>query len=355
MTALRATVYYRLRGLLVTPELLGTSHEITHGAYRVRVSLPSDTAEVKRDDPTIAELDERFPARDTYPLVEGGAHLTTSASMSMVSPVHEVTTVRAECFFGGAVGVDDFAHAESPRASARFDDALDALRGAEQAAREVLRRLLESVRVRGQHWLGPDSGSPRGIGVGQLDDLDAGRRLPVTIGLEADLVITKVEGYQVLDAARLADALERSQQDATEPMEQVLKADALYMLQDADPPDYPRAVLTAAIACEVKIKRTLRERSTGTARELVDLMLDNPRDWSLALIALVDKPLKAVASVSLREADLPLYKRLDSLIRRRNGLAHKAEDPPDEQEAREHAKTAVEVFRWLDALHEGGV
>jgi hypothetical protein len=292
--------------------------------------------------------------REAFPLVEGGGSLTLSMGAT-ADRIPEVKLLRVECFFDAAVAAADFAEAETPKGTSSFDPALQALHDAEEAARQALRRLLESVRVRGQHWLGPDSGSPRGAARGELDDLDAARRLPVTIGLEPDLVITPVQDHQVLDSARIADAICRVQEGSRSPLEDVLRADALYLLQDADPPDYARAVLTAAIACEVKIKRTLRQRAAdGAPSELVALLLENPRDWSMALLALFDGPLKIVGGVSLRESDRALYKRLDALIQRRNGLAHKEEDAPEEEEAYEHVKTARDVFQWLDAVEHGG-
>jgi hypothetical protein len=53
--------------------------------------------------------------------------------------------------------------------------------------------------------------------------------------------------------------------------------------------------------------------------------------------------------VSLRDKK-PLYKHLDDLIQRRNGLVHKEQEPPLREEAYRHVETAVEVFRWLDDL-----
>jgi hypothetical protein len=108
--------------------------------------------------------------------------------------------------------------------------------------------------------------------------------------------------------------------------------------------------VTAAVACEVKIKRTLRQCAANGQQELLELLLNNPRDWSLALLRLFNRPLKIVAGVSLREENSPLWKRLDRLINRRNALVHKEADSPNEDEAREHVKTVVDVFRWLDAL-----
>jgi hypothetical protein len=335
-----------MRRLLVDSDLLGTSYEIDRGPYRLRLTLPSVPAEEEDDDPTLAELAGRFPERDEFPLVARGLRTTATVSMKGIP---WITTLRVECFFDGEVSADDFAEETNDRSA--LDAALDALHEAEHAARETVGRLLESVRLRGQHWLGPDAASPRGLGRSEIDDLDGGRRLPVSSSSVPTVVLTRIQEHQVLDAARLDEELRVVRVGTPPSLDDVLRSDSLFMLQDADPPDFTRSVITAAIACEVKVKRTLRSSATyGTQRELVELLLENPRDWSLALLALFDKPLKIICGRSLREDDKELFKRLDSLIRRRNGLVHKEEDAPDEDEAREYAQTAAAVFRWLNSL-----
>jgi hypothetical protein len=349
LTALRATFHFKIRELLVEPELHGLTRDAQHGRYLIRFTFPTEADQEDREQAVaVDELNERFPPRDEFPPLEEYERRRTGLTIA-TSGVPAVTVVRVECYFDGDVGVADFAGLEQLRDAPVFSAAKQALENADQAAREALRALLESIRVGGQHWLGPDAGSPRGLAHGELVDLDAGRTLPTRLGLEPALVIRKIKDYQVLDTARLDEAVDDVSSGDAPPMEQVLRADALYLLQDAEPPDFARAVLTAAIACELKIKTLLRERATDEQAELVAMLLKRPP----RLIDLFHRPLKAVLGTSLCEADQPLYDRLGALIERRNGLAHRGAPPPDEQEARERVKAAVEVFRWLDALAQG--
>jgi hypothetical protein len=286
VTALRATFHFKICELFLEPGLLATSHELQRGPYLLRFIFPIESdSERNEPDLTWAELDRRFPTRDTFAPLEKFERRRTSATISMGS-LPAVTVVRVDCHFDAPFGVRDFAGLEESRDAPVLRAAADALRDAGQAAREGLREVLDWVRVRGQHWLGPEAGSPRGLAYGELVDLDAGRLLPTRVRLEPDLVIRTIQEHQVLDAARLTDVAERVAEGKAPPLEQKLHADALYMLQDAEPPDLARAVVTAAVACEVKIKRTLRQCAANGQQELLELLLNNPRDWSLALLQL---------------------------------------------------------------------
>lgn len=103
----------------------------------------------------------------------------------------------------------------------------------------------------------------------------------------------------------------------------------------------------AAIACEVKIKTFLREHSNAEQAALVELLLENPRDWSLAAAALFDKPLKIVGGRSLKdEDDKSLWKGVIDLFERRNALAHRGKIPTQAQ-ALACLSTSRKVFGWL--------
>jgi hypothetical protein len=120
--------------------------------------------------------------------------------------------------------------------------------------------------------------------------------------------------------------------------------------------DTGRVVLLAGMAAEVKIKRTLTEKTRRELRPLLDVILDNPRDVSIATGQFLDKPMKAALGVSLREkAGLPEeYKTLfkdvtEKLFPWRNAVAHRGWQPPLDQ-----AKQAIEIverlFAWLDSV-----
>jgi len=121
--------------------------------------------------------------------------------------------------------------------------------------------------------------------------------------------------------------------------------------------DTGRAVLLAGVAAEVKIKRTLMEKPRPEFRPLLDVILDNPRDTSIATGHLLDKPMKAGLGISLREekANLPdEYKNLfkdvtEKLFPWRNAVAHRGWRPAL-AEAKQAAEIVGRLFSWLDGL-----
>ena len=110
------------------------------------------------------------------------------------------------------------------------------------------------------------------------------------------------------------------------PVGESLLADALYFLA-SDPPDPQRAVITAAIGCEVKVKQTIRSKAPAVLIKLIDLILDSPRDWSLAAIALFDRGAEAGLRLILGRTIGELFKRVALLFEVRNKIAHKGERP----------------------------
>ena len=121
--------------------------------------------------------------------------------------------------------------------------------------------------------------------------------------------------------------------------------------------DTSRAVLLAGMAAEVKIKRMLAEKAQPEFRPLIDVILENPRDVSVATGQLLDKPMKAALGVSLREEKSKAeseYKTLfrdvtEKLFPRRNDVAHRGEQPTLD-EAKEAVDIAGRLFAWLGSL-----
>jgi len=171
------------------------------------------------------------------------------------------------------------------------------------------------------------------------------------------------------DRAADSDAIEQLlslTSAGVEPMdEDVLLADARAALSvmrvrqqwKAERLDTGRAVLLAGMAAEVTIKRTLTEKVRPEQRPLLDVILENPRDMSIATSQLLDKPMKAALGISLREEKPNLpdeYKTLfndvaQKLFPRRNAVAHRGIQPTNEA-ARETVAIAGRLFAWLDTV-----
>lgn len=108
-------------------------------------------------------------------------------------------------------------------------------------------------------------------------------------------------------------------------------------------------MLTAAIACELKVKYVLRTKAKPEAAELLYVLLENPRDFSVGAAALFNRPMKAISGRSLRDDDRALRKNVEQLFRTRNDIAHRGRAPTDD-EGMECLRAAVRAFRWLDSL-----
>jgi hypothetical protein len=109
--------------------------------------------------------------------------------------------------------------------------------------------------------------------------------------------------------------------------------------------DVRRAVLLAAIASEVKIKRTLLEKTPGDRRPLVDIIRRRVRP----VRTLTHQTMKAASGRSLHEEDEPLYSAVKELFKDRDDIAHQGE-PPELNQARRDVQAAVDLFAWLDSL-----
>ena len=97
--------------------------------------------------------------------------------------------------------------------------------------------------------------------------------------------------------------------------------------------DFRRAVLIAAIACEVKVKEVLRQAASEDQRSLLDFALDNPREVTVtAADGLFDKLMLATAGRSLRQDDRQLFRHIQELYTVRNRVAHSGR-LPDKPEA----------------------
>jgi hypothetical protein len=253
--------------------------------------------------------------------------------------------------------VDVLVPSEGISAAQFRDDEITDWTGRQRAASDVLwrnrdvaeaavERLVEWIRTEGnQHWLGLAGAPPEPVGHAELVDVAEWTRIPVTVKIEP-LVLRQVSEEQVLNEDRLAPLLAVTSKGARPSLAHSVLVDAAFYASDAEPPDPTRAVLTAGIAVELKVKQTLLEAAEGQLRELVALLIESPRDYSLAAIALFDKPLRIVLGVSLRNSDKELYRRIDTLFRRRNDVAHRGK-PIGEGEATELVATAYSAFRAL--------
>jgi hypothetical protein len=347
---LRATIHYAVRRFIVEAGLLGSSLALRVENHDVTVIFPL----AGRDDETAKAspgpaFNDRFPPREEIPLIEGARdlHVTTATRAVGEGPkLEDVDILRVEVFIDKATfGASDFTGGSAPQEIWR--QLQGEVERAGLVADAAIDRLLAWTRVRHrQAWLGLYGEPVRRIGSDEVVDLDATRRLPWPAQL--DMAFNVVERETPLNAERINALRELVEANSSPELPELLLADAQFIASSAEPPDPSRALLIAAVACEVKIKAFLRTSATAEQAPLMELLLSNPRDWSLAAAALFDKPLKIVASRSLKE-EQGLWKRIRKLFEQRNALAHRGK-VPTEDEAKEGISASRDVFAWLESL-----
>jgi hypothetical protein len=344
---LTATFHFEVRDLLVLTSALGATAAASVDGQAVRFILPllGDDGRVTGGAPET--LDDLFPKRPEAPLAEGTRQIYGVMTMAgnNADPLVSVSRLRVE------VDLDD-AECSADAVTGRAQDFDSHVGAAIAMARDVADRavalFVDWVRVaHRQHWLGIGGEAPVHVGRDDIRDVDAMRRLAIPPAASMSMRI--VETDVGLDLTMLPDIARRVSDGYRPPLAEALLADAGFAIQ-GKPPDSARALLGAAVACEVKVKTFLRTHASSEQEGLLELLLSNPRDWSLAAAALLDKPLQVLTGARFREHDGgDLRKRITKLFERRNQLAHLGRLPPD-QEAQEALKSARELFEWLDSI-----
>lgn len=343
MAELRATFHFRVRGLLIEAGLLGTSHELSADPYRIVLTLPS--SELSKEEPGEEQLIRTgFPAEEPAPRTIGG-FVTGGVRVVPSRDLARVELIRVEVFLPAEISAADFEDEERTDWTVFQDPAFDLLGEALTAAQIKAGHFLDWIRVAGnQHWLGLSGLEPEPIGIAELVDMDAFTRIPVTLST-TPTVLRQVAESQVLNAAALS-GFAASAQAGRPSLAASLLADAAHYAWDAEPPDSDRAILIAAIACEVRVKDALRAGVEGVSAGLIDLLLDHPRDWSMAAAALWHKPLKVIFGHSLSDEESAVFQEIERLFARRNRIAHRGETT-DNEAAMESVRAVSKAFKWL--------
>ncbi|GAA0970765.1 hypothetical protein GCM10009555_020220 [Acrocarpospora macrocephala] len=225
---------------------------------------------------------------------------------------------------------------------------MDILRMVENAARDFVAHYIGLIRITtGQYWLLASSSRIQSQWDEDIRDSD-GKRINSgfhTMELPAHFLQPKPS----LMLAQHESCLASIANEEHPSLADTLLADAGYANSRVHP-DYRICVLLAAVACEVKIKDTLQVLARPEQKDLVDLILDKPRDVSIAASFLFDSGLKAVCGRSMKEENRGLWKDVDKLFQVRNKVAHVGGQglPPDM--LRGKVEIAVQAFEWLNQV-----
>jgi len=229
------------------------------------------------------------------------------------------------------------------------EEGLKILRETVGVAREFAQKYIALVRIQlDQFWLGPSESQLRVTWISRLLDSDGH---DIRVGY-SDPMPVRMHWSDSALSKELHTTLVRQASEGVEPsLADTFLRDGEYAAYRLTDPNLRQAVLLAAVACEIKIKDVITTLATSEQRPLVDLLLENPREWTMAAASLFDKGLKAVCGKSLREEDRNLYKKIDLLFQDRNKIAHRGGTgvSPDST-LKEHISSAKSAFEWLNGI-----
>jgi len=173
----------------------------------------------------------------------------------------EVTMIRVTVETEGDVSLADFDVPESEW-DAPAERGFAVLNAAHGLAERTVRDLVMMVRAGfDQYWLGPSTEAVRLVGASRLVEAESGVQLPPR-GPVLTIARPKVS-IRSLTSDDLIEVLARLGEGEAPSLAEALLVDAEYHVMEQEVPsgDPSRAVLLAAIACEVKVKASLRERT----------------------------------------------------------------------------------------------
>lgn len=335
MTKLRVLSRFRLRGIWVRPEVLGSRFSWEVDGRRVDLLLPVSAEDFNETD----HLEE--PHVDAWIPTAGNG-----------GPAGDVIVhlVRTEVRFAGALSAAS--KHEAIRARHAGDEGLfeEFNREAQAVCSEghsIGERLahtwLSHVRTAtDQPWLGVRAEPPRQHGRCWLEDRDAGVRLIQLGPLQSASIRLGVPLISLADLNRVRDLVDGGHEP---PTADALLADALFLVREAEVVDAQRAVLIAAMACEIKVKGWMSANVGRSQSELLRLVLQRTSN----LPSLLDEPLEAAVGTSLKSADRQLFKAVEDLTALRNRIVHRGDDV-EQTEAWRMVVTAQQLFRWLDEM-----
>jgi hypothetical protein len=317
-------------GLWVSGSALGLTHSVTHQDHKCTVSIPSG--------PYDFDLDKYANITDQAI----GGYWGPSEAMTKAG----VRLVRVDVEMEGDLTADQMP--SGVKVDRGISDVANKIMSdSAEIARSLIAALIAWARVEAdQFWLDPQQQFLRVSFFSHLRDA-SGQRLAIS---HHDPLIGYGIGDEqhVLTPPELELFLDLASHGTTPPLPETLLADAFFYAWRAIPANPQLGLMLAAIGCEAKIKAFLTEIAQPSQLALVELVLWNPRDVSIAAAALFDKALLAVAGVSLRDENKVLYNAISKLFEHRNRFAHHGDPDLDVKAIGLDLNAARDVFRWLD-------
>jgi hypothetical protein len=247
-----------------------------------------------------------------------------------------------------AVGFDATVSAANSLEGDTLDAAIAVVDHAYAVAQAVIDEFLSWIRATTRMTGQVLSGQTAAL-AGPARAMDVELGLPIGVGPthHGVAVARDPAGKYVLDETDLDDLITRIARHDEAPVAETLLADAEYYARHMVN-DVRRAILMAAIACEVKVKEVLRGRASPETLPLIDFALENPREITVSVAGgLFHKLMRTAHGRSLSDENNVLFHRIERLFTVRNSIAHRGV-LPDAVETRQLVAAARQCFQWLD-------
>ncbi|MEV7231215.1 hypothetical protein AB0M79_29985 [Polymorphospora sp. NPDC051019] len=332
---LTTIIRFALRGIWVEPGALGSQYTWETDEYHGTLTLPRHPNDFLRDDePEVGPV----PAVTRAPVFSGsGSH-----------PAAVVHLVEVRVAFNGPLWLTDRerwledkkqATADTTSSRHEYESRTEQLwtRGRDVAERLTHAWLAHVRTISEQPWLGITAEIPQQYGRSRLVDEATGVGF-LAFGPKQSLTLR--HGGLALSI----DQLNRARDlvlIGEPPAAEALLADARFLASGADTVDAQRAVLVAAIACEMKAKRVVIERAKPEHRQGLGGVSD--------LDEVIDRFYQQAFGVSLRLSNQALFTKAKRLRKLRNKIAHEGE-AVDRDECNQLVLAATQIFDWLDAI-----
>jgi hypothetical protein len=174
-----------------------------------------------------------------------------------------------------------------------------------------------------------------------VDTANPGEKLVYAIRIGSGALRRESSALSPADVSSIFEKVRRNEES---PIAESLLMDSRHFAWHTEPPDAQRAILTAAIACELKVKTSLRESAPADKRALLDLLLRTRRPVK----DFFGEIFSAALGVSMADDDPSLFQEVDRLFRTRNAIAHRGEKVTPKK-ATELVAAATRAFEWIDA------
>lgn len=328
MTALEVRVRYFAHDVWVHSSLLGWTGTLVRGDKQIELRLPADPEEFAREHTQQVELPG--PSVVGVPTITEPDWDSRTVAVRLfcvtVKLEHKLPVDRPEDPFEGDYGV---------RAQL-------AMHEGQQICDEVAHDFLRQVRVNSrQPWLGLVTAPPQQYGRGGLYYTDTGQGI---LGLGPTQTLTVRSSRLRIEPDVLDSLVDKLANGAAVPTSQALLADAWHLGEGPEVPDAERAILLAAIACEVRTQEFLREKVSHDRQPLLEVALRR----TSTLPFLLHEVLLAALNFSLKAANRTLYNRVAALTTQRNAIVHEGHSRPTPELKGGPALIASDLFSWLN-------